>query len=211
MSEADDIDAQVAALEARSGVQVATAIVGKTDSYSELPWKAFALGASLAGLAVVAADVWRPQWVTAGTAIAHVTTILASGGTCALAAIFIPAFARIFLRPSRRDVEVRQYAESLFLKHGLFATRDRTAVLILITIFERRIEILHDVGLADLVSENDWNAVIARMTPHMREWRPHQALQQGLLAVGDLLASKGFAGAGGRNELPDSPIEERGE
>ena len=49
-AEADAIDAQVARLESRTGVQVVTAVVGKSDTYAELPWKAFALGASLAGL-----------------------------------------------------------------------------------------------------------------------------------------------------------------
>ena len=80
----------------------------------------------------------------------------------------MPAFARLFLRAARRDVEVRQYAQSLFLTRGLFGTRDRTAVLILISLFERRIEILPDVGLHGRVSETDWQTVIARMTPHLR-------------------------------------------
>src|SRR5438034_847057 len=64
-AEADAINAQVAGVESRTGVEVATAVVGKSDTYVELPWKAFALGASLASFGVVIADVWRPDWVTA--------------------------------------------------------------------------------------------------------------------------------------------------
>lgn len=188
------------------------AIVGKSDSYVELPWTAFALGASLAGLALVLADAARPQWVTAHTAIVHVMAILATGGAGALVAIFVPPFGRLFLRASRAHVEVRQYAESLFLWHALFASRRRTAVLVLVSLFERRIEILADEGLRARVSDEDWQATVARMTARLREGRAFHALREGLAAVEQVLAAKGFVGdAGDVNELPNRPIEERGE
>lgn len=210
--ETDAIDALVARAEARTGVQIVPAVVGKADSYVELPWTAFALGASLAGLALVLADASRPQWVTANTAIAHVMAILATGGAAALFSIFVPPFGRLFLRASRAHAEVRQYAESLFLRHALFASRRRTAVLMLVSLFERRIEILADEGLRARVTDEDWQTAVARMTPRLREGRAFHALQEGLAAVEELLASKGFRGEPGDvNEFSNRPIEERGE
>lgn len=210
--ESDALEAQIAALEAQTGVQLVAAVIGKADSYVELPWTAFALAASLAGLALVIADAAAPQWVTAGTAIAHVMAILGTGAAAALAAIFIPAFGRLFLRPLRAEVEVRQYAESLFLRHALFASRRRTAVLVLVSLFERRIEILADEGLRARVTGDDWQTAIARMTPRLRGGHAAAALQDGLAAVEMLLASKGFrGGAGDVDELPNRPIQETGE
>ena len=211
-AETTAIDTLVAAVEARTGVQIATAIVGKADSYLELPWTAFALGASLAGLALVAADWSRPQWVTAGTASAHVMAILATGAAAALLAIAVPPFGRRLLRESRGQVEVRQYAESLFLRHALFASRRRTTVLVLVSLFERRIEILADDGFGDRVTNADWQTVIARMTPSLRDARAFDALRDGLAAVDRLLTATGFHADGSeRDELPNRPIEERGE
>ena len=43
-------------------MQLVTAVIGKADSYVELPWKAFALGAALAGLVLVVADALSPRW-----------------------------------------------------------------------------------------------------------------------------------------------------
>jgi len=212
-AEAEAIDARIGRLESRTGVQVVTAAVGKSDTYVELPWKAFALGAALAGFAVVLADTARPQWVTSRTALIQVTMILGAAAASALLTIFVPPFARLFLRATRRDLEVRQHAQSLFLTRELFKTRGRTGVLILVSLFERRVEILPDTGLHARVSEADWDSVIARMTPRLREARPFPALQEGLAALEDLLASKGFqpsAGPAGTNDLPDRPIEERG-
>jgi putative membrane protein len=210
-AEADALDAQVARIESRTGVQVVTAVVGKSDTYDELPWKAFALGASLAACGVVLSDLWRPDWITAETALLHAVTILAVAGATALLAVLVPAFGRLFLRMARSDLEVRQHAQSLFLARELFRTRRRTAVLFLVSLFERRLEILPDTGLHDRVSEAEWHALIARMAPLLRESRPFHALQDGLAALEALLVAKDFVADGiSTNELPDRPVEERG-
>lgn len=187
------------------------AVIEKADSYVELPWKAFALGASLAALATVLSDLWRPQWVTSDTALMHAAAILGVAAACALAAVFVPRFARLFLRETRGHAEVRQHAKALFLERELFRTEHRNGVLILVSEFERRIEVLPDVGLHNRVTESEWHRVIDAMKPHLREARRAHALQEGLSAVEQLLVSKGFRGRSGvPNELPDRPIEERG-
>jgi len=209
--EAAAIDAAVARIESRVGVPVVAAVVGKADSYAELPWMAFALGVSLAALALVVTDWLRPDWVTASAALVHAATILGAGGASALAAVFIPAYARLFLRPALRDLEVRHYAQSLFLRRELFKTRDRNGILMLICKFERKVEILADVGLHGRVGEDDWGGTITAMTPHLRQDHDAAALEAGLDALGAMLAAKGFAGAiRGLNELPRRPIEEEG-
>lgn len=203
-AESDAIARHIASVEARTGVQLLAAVVPRSDSYVELPWTAFALGASLAALGVVAADA-------SVTALLHAVAILGSGAICALLAIFVPPFARLFLREARSHAEVKQYAESLFLRHELFGTRGRTAVLILVSQFERRVEILPDTGLRARVGEAEWRQVIDTMVPHLRETGPFQALEAGIAYVERLLASKDFhATPGMTNELPNRPIEESG-
>jgi putative membrane protein len=210
-AESAAIDRRVTTVEARTGVQVVAAVVPRSDSYVELPWKAFALGASLAALGVVAADMWLRPWATSTTALIHAVAILGSAATCALLAIFVPPFARGFLRRVRGHAAVKEYAESLFLRHELFRTRRRTAVLILVSRFERRVEILPDTGLHGRIGEAEWRQVIETMAPHLRDARPAQALEAAIDAVERLLVSKGFhADRGTTNELPNRPIEERG-
>jgi putative membrane protein len=210
-TEADAIKALITALEARTGVQVVTAVIGKADAYVELPWKAFALGAALAGLGVVIADWLRPDWLTGYAALTHALAILGAAAVSALAAIFVPAYARLFLRATRRDSEVRHYAESLFLRRELFKTQSRNGILLLVSVFERKVEILADVGLHGRVGEPDWRTVIARMTPHLAAGRPAEALRQGLERLEELLVAKGLHGTPAqKNELADRPIEERG-
>jgi len=210
-AEAEAIDRRVTAVEARTGVQVVAAVVPRSDSYVELPWKAFALGASLAALGVVAADLWLRPWTTSTTALIHVVAILGPAATCALLAVFVPPFARGFLRRVHGHAAVKEYAESLFLRHELFRTRHRTAVLILVSRFERRVEILPDTGLHGRIGEAEWGQVIETMAPHLRDARPFQALEAAIDGVELLLVAKGFhAEKGTTNELSNRPIQERG-
>jgi putative membrane protein len=203
-AESDAIARLIASVEARTGAQLLVAVVPRSDSYVELPWKAFALCASLAALAVVIAD-------TLVTALLAVVAILSSGAIGALLAILVRPFARLFLREARSHAEVKQYAESLFLRHELFGTRGRTAVLILVSQFERRVEVVPDTGLRARVGDAEWQQVIDTMVPHLRETGPFHALQAGIAYVERLLTSKGFyATPGTANELPNRPIEESG-
>jgi putative membrane protein len=210
-AEAAAVDTLVARIEARTGVQIATAIVRRSDAYTELPWKAFALGASSAGFALVIADAWNPQWVTSYTSLVQAAVILLTGASLALAAMFVAPVARALLRRNRAQIEVRHYAEALFFRRALFRTRERTAVLILISLFERRVEIIADAGLHARVTAAAWEGVVSHMTPHLRDGRPFDALKKALDAVEAVLVSRGLhAGPDAADELPNRTIEEGG-
>jgi len=204
------IEVRVAALEHELGVEVVTIVVGKSDVYPEIVWSAFALGATLAALAATVADLLRPDWVTSAAVLVTVLAILGVGAASALASIYVPAFARLFLRESRASLEVSQYAKVQFLERELFATGERTAILLLVSLLERRVVILADRGLHTQVSAAEWDAVIERMAVKLRAGDLPAAVLDGLSGIGDLLKGRHIVrGAGGR--FADKPIEERGE
>jgi len=204
------LEQAIAGLEAQTGVQLVTAVIGKADSYVELPWKAFALGTAFAALALVVADELSPRWTGADTALIFAVAILGAGAVSALLAVAAPAYARLFLRATRRDLEVRHYAQAFFLRRELFATRGRNGILLLVALFERKVEILPDVGLHARFDRTDWRTVIDAMTPLLRERRCFGALQQGVGRLQALLLAKGMSAASGGNELADRPIQETG-
>jgi putative membrane protein len=200
------IESRVRALEDATGIEAVTMVVGKCDTYPETVWKAFALGAAMSALAVAAGDAVRPDWTTSATLLSCLVAVLGAGAACALACVYVPSFARLFLRPARAAVEVAQYAKTQFLDRGLSATKERTAVLVLVALLERRVEIVADVGFGDFVSRAEWDAVIDIMGEHLRAGRTRDALIAGLDAIGELLAGKRIA-ARGANRFADGPIE----
>lgn len=212
--EATTIERRIAKVEARTGVQIVAAVVPRADAYPELPWRAFALGASLAGLVALVIGVLWPDWLSAQALLVQALAILSGGALAGLAAVYLPAFAKLFLGTQRAKAEVRQCAENLFLTRELFATRRRDAVLVLVSRFERRVVIVPDVYCRGRVSTPEWEAVVARMTPGLREGRTAQAFAAGLEAIDALLTGKGFAadppGADetgvARDTLPDTLV-----
>jgi putative membrane protein len=191
-TEARTINTKLVDIEAHTGVRITTAIVARCDAYVELPWKAFALGASLAAFVTVLAIMLAADGVPQGIVLGQAIAILSVGAASSLAALWLPPWARLFLRPSRRDVEVRQHAQAMFLTRELFHTPQRTGLLMLVSRFERKIQFLADSGLTDRVNAAEWHAVIERMTPSMRQGHAYQALLEGLAAVEALLQRKGF-------------------
>jgi putative membrane protein len=203
------ITARVVALEKALGVEVVTLVAAKSDTYPEAVWKAFALGASLTALAVVVAEVVRPDWASAGAVLSAAMAILAAGATSALATVYVLGFARLFVRASRQALEVTQHARAQFVERGLSATRPRTAVLLLASLLERRVVIVADRGLDALVSQAEWDGVIAQVTARLAEGEIGAALLAGLDAIEALLAGKGVPRGDG-NAFADAPIEETG-
>ena len=210
--EADAVEARIARAEARTGVQVVTAVVGKSDGYPEIVWKAFALGAAVAALVVVAMDVLRPDWVSAHYTWFNVAPVLAVGAVSALVAIAVPEYARLFLNRVRAAGEVRQHAQAVFLERQLFHTRSRNGVLILASLFERHVEIVADIGFDGRVDATQWRAVVETMAPALAAGRPADAFMRALERIEAMLADKGFVrepSAG--DDLANRMIESDGE
>jgi putative membrane protein len=206
------LDKSIAEAEKRTGAQIVVAVVERSDSYSELPWKAFALGVSVAGLLVFIFDLLWPGWYSQTAVLIFIVTILITGILTALLSLYKPKFARLFLTAHRAEAEVRQYAESLFLSHELFATQRRTGILMLVSLFERQVIVLPDKGLSKRLSQKAMQKIIAQMTPSLASGQVSRALENGLIKLTEILAVKkrGKSRKSRKNELPNGIIEEKG-
>jgi putative membrane protein len=121
----------------------------------------------------------------------------------------VPRFARIFLDAHRAEVEVRQYAQSLFLSREVFATRERTGILLLVSMFEQQVIVFPDSGLDKRLSREALRSIVARMTTALAAGQAARALENGLQGLEEYLAVTAFAASSG-SELPNSIIEEKG-
>jgi putative membrane protein len=208
LSDADRraVQERVERLEARTGVQLVAAVVPRSDAYPELPLRGFVAGATATalGLALAAALLGPPSRALAPAApLAVLVAALVAG----LASAW-PALGRLLLDDARARTEMRQRAMELFLERECFATRRRTAVLLLVSLFERRVEILTDRGVRERLPDPALAPVVAAMLGPLRDGRVAAAFVAGLDVLEPLLAGAGFAGGGGENELRDEVVEE---
>jgi putative membrane protein len=106
-------------------------------------------------------------------------------------------------------VETRQYAESLFLSREVFATRGRTGIMLLVSLFERQVIMLPDTGLSKRLGREASLGIITRMTPPLASGRVAKAFEAGLAGLEEALGATAPAVAV-ENELPDAIVEEKG-
>jgi putative membrane protein len=202
---------RVAALERVTGVEVVAAVIVRADSYPEIPWKAFALGASLASLAAVAAALFEPGWEAFEAVAETAVAALAAGAAAALATVWIAPLARWFVPQARRQAEVLQYAQAMFLEAELHRTLHHDGILLLISLFEHEVVALADRGVSDRMGAGGLDPVVAAVTAGLRRGQLPEALLDGLSQLEEVLVARGFrAQPGEPNELPDAPIQRKG-
>lgn len=202
------LDTLVIETEKRTNTQIVLAVIQRSDSYAELPWKAFALGASISSLLIFILERLFYGWNSLISVPIAIAAILAGGAVFALLTLLIPNFAKQFLSSHRAEVEVRQYAESLFLSRELFATRKRVGILVLVSLFERKVIILPDKGLNDQLKSDALQRIISAMTEFLKRGKITRAFESALEQLSQILESN--VQGTNKNELSDEIIEEKG-
>jgi len=201
------LDKRIAEVEKLTGAQIILATTKRSDSYAEIPWKAFSVGTSLSGLIVFIIGFLLPLWVTNTAILLSVTSVLASGILLAVLTIICQGIARFFLPSQRKETETLQYAQSLFLSRELFATSGRRGILIMISLFERQVVILPDIALIDKLNPEIIKKVISEMTGTLKKNKVRKAFEAGLTGIQPYLVMAESVDSN-RNELSNDIISE---
>ena len=103
---------------------------------------------------------------------------------------------------------VRQRALALFGELRVWDTAGNNGVLIYLLLAERKIEIVADRGLNDLVDAKTWQALVTRMSGAFAKGKFEEGLAEALSAVSSLLEQHFALGSAqsNPNELPDTPV-----
>jgi putative membrane protein len=180
------IEAAVREAEARSAGEIVPYAVERSDRYHRALWCAATLGALSVSLAAAvvrsAVEVWGPVafWIAFPPA-----TGAALGG---LAAFLIPWLRRALVPAEVLEARVHERATRAFLEEEVFRTRDRTGILIFLSLFEHRVVILADRGLDGRVTPGQWEEVVLSIASGMRRGQPGPALAEGIRRCASLTA-----------------------
>ncbi|QGY39589.1 hypothetical protein GM415_05475 [Pseudodesulfovibrio cashew] len=99
----------------------------------------------------------------------------------------IPELKMPFISKREMRDEVDEAALTAFYVNGLHRTRDRTGIIIYVSVYERTVRILADKGINDKVNPTAWDEVVADITKGIKEGRPGEALCRGVVRCGDLI------------------------
>jgi len=217
------IEAAVRQAEARTTGEIYCVVTPESSHYAETPiaWAAaVALLAPalllLAGVRITLPDffsTWSAEQVSQAveTSVRYAlyATILVQGVLFAVTALIveIPAVRRALTPGRLKRHRVRRRAAEQFLAKNLHLTRDRTGVLIFVSLGERMAELIADEGIAGHVEPHVWDKAMAALTEGLKRGEPGAGFAAAVGLCGDVLAEKFPVRAGDNpNELPDAVV-----
>jgi putative membrane protein len=207
-SDSDRMRLSEAITRAESGTngEIVPVVLERSDSYDVAPWKAAALfGVAAMALVVITLRFyqgWGLMWLHSGWGPVIVATVAGTLGW--LLAAYVPPLTRLFAGEERLLAATHRRAMQAFLEHEIFATRERTGILLFVSLLEHRIEVLGDTGINAVVDPDEWVDVIEAVRRGLAEGRLTDGLVDAIALCGSLLEEKGFwAGEENPNELPN--------
>ena len=209
----DDIQAAVEAEEKNTSGEIAIALIRESDDYSF--WELFF--AVLCGAAVFVfllpfasriQSVFSPLvWVRAPWQLPAVLGFI-SFLTIALFFFFanIPAIDRRIVPFGVRHRAVYTRALRHFVESGVYATENHSGILIFISVMEREVRIIADIGIASKIEQEEWNGIAKKLSLSFKSNTVKDGLLTAIQDCGALLKTHFPATNTDTNELPDGLI-----
>ncbi|MBU0506375.1 MAG: TPM domain-containing protein [bacterium] len=101
---------------------------------------------------------------------------------------YLPFIKKLFLIKKETAEEVYQRALQAFLENNLHNTRDRTGILIMISVLEKRVEILADIGINEKASPQEWHKLASNLITHIKNKKITDGLIEAITTCGETLA-----------------------
>lgn len=181
------------AVESAEGItsgEIVPYVVGRSDSYPQAVWKGAVLGAAVfLGLALalsVTYSGWGMGWLFS---VWGPTIMAIAGGAIGASITFFAPVKRLLVGSPYMERRVHERATRAFLEEDLTSTRDRTGILVFVSLLERHIEVIGDEGINRKVDEGEWVGIVERIRDGIRSGRLTDGLVSAIEACGELLRS----------------------
>lgn len=189
-SDLERIAEAVKIAEGKTSGEIVPFVVERSDAYESALWRGgFALSASV-WLGIVLwyelSSTWFPLRL-----LEILMALFLAQAIGMLLVLFVPAWRRFFAGEDARARAVKQAAQAAFLSEEVFKTRERTGILIFVSLLERRVEVLGDAGINAKVAQTEWEDVVQTIVASMRAQQPAEGLIAAIQKCGALLQRQG--------------------
>jgi putative membrane protein len=189
------LESMVGELESGSSAEIVVAVAKQSGSYGDLELAIPVLTSWAVMLLLLLSPFVFPDWsLLPGV-------ILAFLGGLGLARLPV---VRSKLPTQRQRRQVQEAARATFVGEHVSATKDRTGILVYLSLRENEVEILADYGVQAVIPDAEWNTVLDRV----RKAKPAERIQvltASLLTKADLLSQRLPRSEDDRDELPNAP------
>ena len=188
------ISAAIRSAEQRTSGQIVCVLVRSSSDYVHIPL----LWASVLALCLPWPLIYLTQWSVQRIFLLQIVLFLV---VVVLTFLWVPLRLALVPRPVQRARAHRAALEQ-FVVRGISRTRNRTGVLIFVSLAEHYARIIADEGIAGKVHHSEWQDAINALTACMRDDRITAGFIAAIERCGDVLATHAPPD-GSSNELPD--------
>lgn len=184
------ISAAVREAEQKTSGEIVPYFVRQSDRYEEAVWRgaAFLAFTVLGGVTIV--RLFTEVWLPLDTVELALLT-MGAGGMGALLVGLIPPLKRFLSGDELIDRRVALRAADAFISEEVFRTRDRTGILIFLSLLEHKVLVVGDVGINAKVDRSEWEDVVARIVRGVNAGTPVEGLIDAIRQCGVLLERHG--------------------
>lgn len=188
------ISAAIQATEARTSGEIVCVLARSSSGMTAVPL----LIASVAALAL-------PWALVAYTAmpVYQILTLQLTAFVVLAALLYLPPVHTALLPRRTRRALAHQAALQQFRSRGLARKKDRTGILIFVSLAERYARIVADDGIAARVPQTQWQSAVDSLIAHMRDGHIADGFISAIELCGNELARHFPRTEASRDELPD--------
>jgi putative membrane protein len=191
------VAAAIAKAEETTRAELVVALAPWAGTYPE----SHLLVGGLAGLGTLVALLVAPWFTLLPTGAAAIVLIVAGAGYGA--SVLAPGLQRMFTSTARQAYQVDRSAKVAFVEEGVTATRERTGVLLFVAAFERRAQVLPDLGVQGKLEDAVWGSLALELEQMLAKDDLEAALVQGVERCAAILAEHYPPREDDRDEVPN--------
>ncbi len=143
---------QIQEIERQTLAEVVVIIRAQSDKYMDISlWAGFALQVFITLFMLFSPFIFNPYVISITSLLSFLLGYLLVQTTTPL--------KRILIRDSRKRKAVEIHARAIFQKGKIHYTREHTGLLIFVSVFERMVYLVPDVGLTTAIPEHIWQEI----------------------------------------------------
>lgn len=119
---------------------------------------------------------------------------------------YIPFLKRLFTTKAEMQEEVYQQAIQMFYENSVSITKDRTGIMIFISLLERKVQVLADCGINEKVAADYWNNIVENILSSIKTGKLIEGMAQAIDSCGQSLIENFPIQDDDKNEISDELI-----
>ena len=179
-------------------------IVAESDPYPEAIWR----GGALLSAAVLGVTALLHDTFVVLPFVTVTQTVLAGFVGFALGSLlvrWVPALRRLLANEETMERRVAERAAVAFVDEEVFSTRDRSGIMIFVSLLEHKVLVMGDAGINARVEHSSWTDIVGMIVGGIRSGTLADGLVRAIQACGALLTRSGLTvRPDDTDELPNS-------